>query len=522
MLRRALAILLASTFFFGVVANAWAEDERPIVVGSKNFTENRLLGEIMAQLIESQGKRVERRLNLGGTTVVFSALESGAVDLYPEYTGTAWTLHLKFEETVRDPLRAYLTARRELLARHELRFLSPFGFSNSYAIAMSGETARRLGIARVSDLKAHAKSLRAGVSHEFLNRQDGFVGLAAAYELGGLDVRGMEHGLAYDAIHAGQIDLFDSLTTDGKLLRFDVTVLEDDRRFFPPYDAAPLVRASTLERHPELAPLLERLAFRIDDATMRQLNFRVEEQGGSYASVARGFLVESGLLEGDVATAPAVRGDASGIAAFFRERASTTLSLALEHMLLTVLSVVLAIAVAVPGGIALARRPRWAPFFLSAAGVVQTIPSLALLAFVIPLPGFGLGPRSAVFALFLYALLPILRNTFTGIREVDPLLVDAARGLGLRERQILFRVQLPMAARTLMAGVRTATVISVGVATLAAFIGAGGLGEPILTGLQLNDMRLVFAGAVPAAVLALLSDAALSRVERAVTPSSIR
>ena len=186
---------------------------------------------------------------------------------------------------------------------------------------MSGDKARQLGVSRVSDLAPHAKSLRAGVSHEFLNRHDGFIGLAAAYDLGGLDVKGMEHGLAYDALTAGQIDLFDSLTTDGKLLRYDVTVLEDDRRFFPPYDAAPLVRASTLERHPELGPLLGRLAFRLDDEKMRRLNFRVEEEGGSYESVARAFLEEEGLLGDEVRSSPAARAAPSGFWDFFRDRA---------------------------------------------------------------------------------------------------------------------------------------------------------------------------------------------------------
>ena len=194
------------------------------------------------------------------------------------------------------------------------------------------------------------------------------------------------------------------------------------------------------------------------------------------------------------------------------------LDLTLQHLQLSGLAVLLAILLAVPLGIAASRLPLLRRLSLGAAGVIQTVPSLALLAFMIPLPGLGLGARSAIAALVLYAVLPILRNTYTGIVEVDPDLLEAAEGMGLRPRQILTRVQLPLAVRTIMAGVRTAAVISVGVATLAAFIGAGGLGEPIVTGLELNDTDLILSGAAPAALLAVLVDLALGLLERALAP----
>jgi osmoprotectant transport system permease protein len=158
---------------------------------------------------------------------------------------------------------------------------------------------------------------------------------------------------------------------------------------------------------------------------------------------------------------------------------------------------------------------------LGLAGVIQTVPSLALLAFMIPIPGLGLGARSAVVALLLYALLPIVRNTFTGIREVDPALLEAARGMGLTSGQVLWRVEMPLAVRTIMAGIRTSTVISIGVATLAAFVGAGGLGDPIVTGLQLNDIDLILSGAVPAAGLALIVDFGLGMCERLLAPRGL-
>jgi len=400
-------------------------------------------------------------------------------------------------------------------------WLRPFGFSNSYALAMDERLADELAVRTISDLKLHEGRLRAGFGHEFLSREDGYPGLAKAYGLNIKDLRGMEHGLAYAAIRTRRIDLIDTWTTDGKLLRYKIRILEDDRRFFPPYDCAPIIRTATLERYPELRDLLNRLAFRIDDRKMRQLNYRCEVEGGSFAKVASDFLRAEGLLKGGQARTQSRSRRDVGFLAFFWSRRSVTIDLAAQHMWLTAIAVLMAIAFAVPLGVLLSRRPRLAPLVLGVAGVIQTVPSLALLAFMIPVPGLGLGARSAIAALFLYALLPIVRNTFTGIKEVDADLLEAARGIGLKDRQVLLKVELPLATRTIMAGIRTSTVISIGVATLAAFIGAGGLGDPIVTGLQLNDINLILSGAVPAALLALVVDFLLGRAERALVPKGI-
>ena len=494
--------------------------QEPVVVGSKAFTEGRVLAEVLAQLIEARTEvPVERRTNVGGTMLVHAALVAGEIDLYAEYTGTGWSSVLKREETPRDPLRTFLLVKREYEKRFGVTWLEPFGFSNSYAVAMLETTAAELGVTRISDLAAHGGRLRAGWSHEFLNREDGFQGLAAAYGLAIADNRGMEHGLAYQAIRSGRVDLTDAYTTDGMLLRFPVRLLEDDRRFFPPYDCAPVVRLAALERHPELREVLGELAYTLPARRMQRLNYAVEEEGRSYAEAARSFLEEEGLLAGDEPRRGGMARRDAGFAAFMVARLPATAALTLRHLWLTAVAVVLAILVAVPAGIALTRRQALAGPVLGAAGVLQTIPSLALLAFMIPLPGLGLGARSAVVALFLYALLPILRNTYAGIREVDADAVEAARGMGLYDRQILWRIELPLAMRTIMAGVRTSAVISIGVATLAAFIGAGGLGDPIITGLQLNDARLILSGAIPAALLAVVVDFVLGRVERALAPA---
>ena len=500
-----------------------------IAVGSKAFTESRLLGETMAQLLEAEGFEVDRRLNLGGTTIVLRAIQAGEIDLYAEYTGTGWAVYLERTERVTDPLRVYSIVAEESRRRFDLEWLQPFGFNNGYALAMPRGVAERLQIETISDLLAHQDALTAGVSHEFLDREDGFPGLARAYGLRIGTVRGMEHGLAYEALRTGRVDLTDTYTTDGKLLRFDVRLLEDDRRFFPPYDAVPVVRRDALERHPELRSILGKLAFRLDDERMRALNAAVEEGGGSYATVARRFLTNEGLI-GPVSAESGPRGspgfnsanrpadtDPAVAAADGHARPGLWERIAprlVEHLTLTAIAVLLAVALALPLGLLLTRLKRIAGPVLAAAGVLQTIPGLALLAFMIPVPFLGLGARSAVAALFLYALLPILRNTVTGIRDVDPELVEAARGMGLTDLQILRHVELPLATRTILAGVRIATVISIGVATLAAFIGAGGLGDPIVTGLQLNDMTLVLSGAVPAALLAIVADFGLGLLER--------
>jgi osmoprotectant transport system permease protein len=503
-------------------ALAQAPSPERVVVGSKNFPESRLLGEVLALLLEEHaGLEVEHRSGLGGTLVCFTALETGEIDLYPEYTGTGWAVILKETGRSTDPLRTWSEVERLTRERTDARWLAPFGFENTYAIAMDEERAAELGIATLSDLAREGGALRAGLSLEFLEREDGWPGLAAAYGLELAEVRGMEHGLAYGAVASGEIDLLDAYSTDGRLAGAGLRLLEDDRRFFPPYHAAPLVRARVLEEHPALRPLLERLAWRLDEARMTALNHAVEVEGRAFRDVARELLEEEGLVGASDAAEAAPRG-AEGLGAFLLGRRAETLRLVLEHLHLTLLSVLLASLLAIPLGIAITRRRLAERLSLGAAGVVQTIPSLALLAFFIAVPGLGLSTGSAVLALTLYAVLPILRSTFTGLTEVDPDLVDAATGMGLTPRQVLLRVQLPLAVRSIMGGVRTATVITIGFATLAAFIGAGGLGEPILTGLYLDDTRLVLAGALPAALLALGADLVLGRLERALTPRGVR
>jgi osmoprotectant transport system permease protein len=515
-------VILVLVLLLWAASPAARQDAR-LVIGSKNFTESRILGEIMALIVEAQTDvEVIHRSSLGGTLVCFTALDHGEIDLYPEYVGTAWSAILRDETRVDDPLRAFLSVQARFRERFDMEWLSPFGLNNRYALTMREEEAAALGVRTIGELAAHAPALGAGFSVEFMNRVDGWAGLQAFYGLRFRDVRAMEHTLTYEALAGGGVSVIDAYSTDGKLLRYPLRVLEDDRGFFPPYHAAPVIRGATLRNYPRLGEILDRLAFRISDRAMAELNYEVEERRRDFREVARAFLVAEGLIGAGAQIEIDERAGPPGFWRFMWGRWDETLRLGWRHLQLSLAAVLLAVLVAVPLGIAVARSRTAERLALGAAGVIQTVPSLALLAFMIAIPGLGLSVRSAIAALFLYAVLPILRNTHTGLRSISPELMDAAVGIGLTSRQILFRVQLPLATRTIMAGVRTATVIGIGVATLAAFIGAGGLGEPIVTGLYLNDTRLILSGALPAAVLALAADALLARVEVWLTPRGVQ
>ncbi|HEX2253970.1 MAG TPA: glycine betaine ABC transporter substrate-binding protein [Thermoanaerobaculia bacterium] len=496
-----------------------------MVVGSKNFEESRLLAEMFAQVIEARtGLAVERRMNLAGTQVCFQALRSGAIDLYPEYTGTGLASILGLPLEGGDAVATLTRVRREFLARWDLAWLAPLGFENAYELAVPRRLARRHALSTISDLAAVSGQLDAALGYEFVERDDGLPGLERAYGLRFRRVQPMQQALKYRAAAAGDADVVDVYTTDGRLLTYDLVVLEDDRGFFPPYQAAPLVRGATLAEHPEVAAALALLAGALDEETMRSLNLRLQDGREEAAAVARDALRALGLVEtgsGAPEGEPAAsRADgAAGFPAYLWQRRGEIGRRTLEHLGLTAAALAAGIAVALPLGLLLERRRRLAEPVIRAVGVTQTLPSLALLAFMIPWLGIGVLP--AVVALWIYSLFPILRNTYTGVRDADPEAVGAAEALGMTAGQVLTAIRLPLAAPVILAGVRTAAVLTVGTATLAAFIGAGGLGEPIVTGLQLADTRRILSGALPAALLALAVDGLLAAVERLVRPRGL-
>jgi osmoprotectant transport system permease protein len=489
-----------------------------IVVGSKNFEESRLLAEMFAQLIEARTDvAVERRLGLAGTQVCFEALRTGAIDVYPEYTGTGLVSILGETAEGGAPSRTLQRVRREFLDRWDLWWLGPLGFENSFEIAVPQELAEREGLASISDLARISKRLRGGFGHEFVGRDDGLPGLQKTYGLEFASIQPLQHALKYQAAGAREVDALDVYTTDALLIRHRLVVLDDDKGFFPPYEAAALVRGETLRNYPEIGAVLGLLAGAVDEDTMRRLNLRLQEGKEDEATVARDALRSLGLIEG-AAEGRAERRSPGLIGYLWGERGALGRR-TLEHLGLSAAALLLGALVAVPLGLWLERHRRVAEPAIRVLGLLQTVPSLALLAFLIPFLGVGTVP--AVVALWVYSLFPIVRNTYTGVREADPRAVEAATALGMTPGQVLREVRLPLAAPVLMAGIRTAAVLTVGTATLAAFIGAGGLGEPIVTGLQLANNAMILSGAIPAAALALLVDGALGLLERALQPTGL-
>jgi osmoprotectant transport system permease protein len=499
-MRRVVPVLALLLVLAAARLGAGAPADRPVVIGSKEDSEGALLGEIMAQLLENRGFAVERRFRLGGTLICFEALKRGSVDVYPEYSGTLEQAILKFPgRTPNARLRA------ELQHRYGLELLDFFGFNNTYALVVRRETSERRNLKTLSDLAGQAADLRLAFSNEFLNRPDGWPGLAGAYDISANPV-GISHGLAYVAIDKDQVDVTDGYSTDGEIKKYDLVALEDDRHFFPSYLAAPLVRGSVDDR---VKYVLEELGGKMTDAEMRSLNFAVLDKDAP--DVARQFLHGEGLLTGAREALPPPR--ERGIDWRFLLRCTGI------HLELTFLSLLAGMAVAIPLGVVVYRLGAVSRAVMYAAGVLQTIPSIALLAFLIPF--FGIGMKPAVVALFLYALLPILRNTAAALFTIDPVLRKVSVGMGLTAWQRLRYVELPLAAPTILAGIKTAAIINIGTATLAAFIGAGGLGEPIVTGLALNDTALILQGAIPAALLAVLTERGFEWLERLLVPKHL-
>jgi osmoprotectant transport system permease protein len=512
-------IALLSLAFVGLgisPAQGQSRQSRPVIVASKPFGESYLLAEMFAQLLEARGFVADRRLGLGATEIAFSALRSNRIDVYPEYTGTG-LLAILGERPSADPRQVYRQVAREFRARFGTRWLPPLGFQNTYAIAVRRETAVRFRLRTLSDLARVSAEMRAGLTPDFIGRPDGLPGLEKAYGIRFKSVRALLAAVKYQALAAGEVDVIDGYSTDGFIVRYDLVVLKDDRGFFPPYEAAALTSAAFGRDMPAGVAALTELSGLLTEEDMRRLNRRIEVDNEPIPDVAADALRSLGLTHAEVTTVRPVKdASAGGVARYLWQERGTIGSLTLRHLLLVGISLAGALAVALPLGLALERSRRVAESMIRGVGLLQTLPSIALLAFMIPLLGIGVVP--ALVALFLYSLYPILRNTYTGVRDAAPDAVGAAWALGMTPRQVLRYVRFPLAAPVIMAGIRTAAVINVGTATLAAFIGAGGLGDPIAAGLALSDTRMILSGALPAALLALLVDGVLGICERLVAP----
>lgn len=465
-----------------------------VVVGSKKFTESVILGDLLGHWLTARGVAVEYRRELGGTRILWEALRRGDIDAYPEYTGTLRFEILRDGEIDDEDLAA-------ALARYGVGVTPSLGFENTYALGMRRIRAEELGVRRISDLIGR-RGLRYGLSHEFLERRDGWPGLRAHYGLPGGALRGVDHEIGYRGLVSGATDVIDLYTTDAEIEQYDLLALEDDRRYFPAYQAVYLYRLDAFRTTG--APLFD-LAGRIDERAMIRMNSAVQLRRASASAVAAQFLQQT--------TGVRAVGEESDLFQVIRERT-------VEHLLLVGVSLLLAALVGAPLGYFASEYSRAGAVILAVTGLVQTVPSLALLVMLLPL--FGIGAAPALVALFLYSLLPIVRGTLLGFSTIPAWVRESAESLGLSAGFQFRHVYAPLALRSVLSGVKTAAVINVGVATLGALIGAGGYGQAILKGIRLDDTSLILAGAIPAALLALALQLAFDALERKLVSRGLR
>lgn len=492
------AVVLAALAFWQFRSSS---PHHRVTIGTKSFTESAVLGAMLGQLCEDAGVNAEVKA-FAGSSLAFGALLAGEIDAYPEYTGT-----LKRELLVSMELTGDHQLR-EALAQRGITMSDPLGFNNTYAIGVTRKVADQFRLERVSDLAAHPE-LRLAFSTEFMNRGDGWPGLRDVYALSN-QARGIEHSLAYPALASNTIDVTDLYSTDSQIAAMDLVVLEDDRGYFPRYDAVVLYRTDLVEREPQAVASILRLVGLLDETRMRELNEQAEigSEGNPRqppAVVASDALAE--LLGVTTHAAPSTR-------------AQRLVARTREHMLLVGVSMTFAILIAVPIGVLAARSRAVAGPVLALTGILQTIPALALLVLLIgPL---GIGAPTAIVALVLYSLLPIVRNTHAGLTSIPGDLLESADAIGLSKWSRMRRVELPLALRTILAGIKTAVVINVGTATLGGFISAGGYGQPIFTGITQNNPELIFEGAIPAAVMAVAAQLLFDGLERWAVPRGLR
>jgi osmoprotectant transport system permease protein len=476
---------------------ALSQERTQLKVGSKKFTENVILGEILNKLSVNQNIKTTHVRELGGTRILWNALLKGEIDIYPEYTGTL-IKEIFSDENIQQQI---LESRLNEL---NIGITKPLGFNNTYAIGMKREQAEKYGIKKISDLKKFPH-LQFGFTNEFMDRNDGWPGLRNKYQLSQTDVKGLDHDLAYRGLEAGSIDVIDFYSTDAEIEYYNLQVLKDDLNYFTEYKCVIVYRKQLETLYPDLVNSIKELEGAISESQMIRMNSDAKINGKSEEQVAADFIesrfsIDAGFEE----------------STFIRRLWHNTK----EHLFLVIISLTGAILISIPLGIAANKKKKFAKVILGLTGVIQTIPSLALLVFMIPL--LGIGSLPAIAALFLYSLLPIVRNTFTGLEDIPTSIRESAIVLGLSPSAILKKIELPLASRSILAGIKTSAVINVGTATLGALIGAGGYGQPILTGIRLDRVSLILEGAIPAALLALLVQWLFDLSEKIIVPRGLR
>jgi osmoprotectant transport system permease protein len=482
-----------------------AAEDPQVKVGSKSFTESVILGELLGHIARSESIPAEHRSELGGTQVLWKALLAGEIDMYVEYTGTLREEILDLSADASDEeIKAKLIEQKVGITPH-------LGFNNTYAVAIPSKLATAKGLKKISDLKNHPE-LRLGFSDEFLDRADGWPGLQAAYQLPHSDVRGLDHVMACRGLNHGSLDVTDIYSTDAEIEFYNLTILEDDLRFFPKYYAVVLYRNEVAERYPKLIEAIHGLDHRISNEQMKSLNAAVRGHKQSELDAAGDFATQQLGLKLEWTRTDSL--------SWYRRIISRLVVTTSQHLVLVVISLLAAVSVSIPLGIIAYLRPRAENSILGIIGIIQTLPSMALLVFMIPL--LGLGTLPAIVALFLYSLLPIVRGTYSGLKQIPEPLRESAEVLGLTPWRRLMKIELPLASPSIMSGIKTAAVINIGTATIGALIGAGGYGQPILTGIRLADIPLILQGAIPAAAMAILVQSLFGWFEFLFVPAGLR
>jgi len=473
------------------------EKKASIKVGSKKFTESVILGEIITQLGRLKDSDIIHLREIGGTRVVWNALLKGDIDIYPEYTGT-------IKEEIFAGKKLSDSAMVDSLKKLHISISKSLGFNDTYALGMKESLAEKLNIKNISDLQNYP-NLKFGFSNEFMDRKDGWPGLQAEYNLPQQRVRGLDHDLAYRGLEDGSIDIVDLYSTDAEIKYYHLKVLKDNLHYFPEYKAVLLYKSSLKKTNPAALNSILRLEGSISDSEMINMNAEAKIDKIPEQEIAANFIKQK-----------------FSVATEYKKNTiwSRLLYNTKQHLFMVLISLFAAILISIPLGIISHRNKKIGKVILSIVGIIQTIPSLALLVFMIPLLGIGSWP--AIVALFLYSLLPIVRNTFSGLEDIPLNIRESAEAIGLPPFTRLRLVELPLASRSILSGIKTSAVINVGTATLGALIGAGGYGQPILTGIRLDDVSLILQGAIPAALLALLVQWFFDLFELVIVPRGLR
>lgn len=480
----------------------------PVTIGGKVFTEQSILVDLLAQLLEDHQIAVIKKKNLGGTLVAFEALKKNDLDIYVEYSGTSYHSIFK-QKDILSQEETFNFLKKEFSKNNIYSFPS-LGFSNSYALVSKINNPYN----QISDLKIDSKKYSIAFEHELLTRPDGFPEFSKTYDLEFKKVSSMNVGLMYQAVHQGQVDFGIGYTTDGRNKAFEMKIIKDDLRFFPQYFASILVHEKALKAYPELKKILSGLNNKISAEEMTEMNYLVDVKKMSPLKVTRNFLQKKKLIKSSENNLDIMSEN------YLIKNSALLFSKLKEHLYICIYALLFTFFFGFIFGIAAYWNQRIKQFVFILVNIFQTVPSLALFGFLIPFLGIGFKP--SLIALVMYALLPLVHNVYTGLSEVDKDIIQSFKAIGMNRWQILTKIQIPMALPTLSAGLRTSTVIIIGTATIAAFIGAGGLGELIFQGISSMDHRLILLGAIPAALLALIADFLIYSLCRFLTSQGIK